>query len=94
MLEELKAACTSAKTITVVDNRELGAALRERRKAAGIGLNEMAGRLGISSAFLSDCERGNRNLSEEYQLAYVREIAKNVPKLRKSMRIVFKKQKL
>jgi hypothetical protein len=39
--------------------------LRARRKAAGIGLNEMARARGMSAAYLSDIERGRRRIPDD-----------------------------
>ena len=44
---------------------EMGKAIRERRRAKGWGLGRLASEAGISVAYLSDIERGNRNGSEE-----------------------------
>lgn len=44
----------------VVDPRKFGAMMREARAAKGISMRAMAKRIGISPAFLSDMELGNR----------------------------------
>ncbi|HEY9014411.1 MAG TPA: helix-turn-helix transcriptional regulator, partial [Gemmatimonadales bacterium] len=46
--------------------RVWGLGMREIRERAGIGLTEMAHRLGISHAFLSDMELGRRRMSEQW----------------------------
>jgi predicted transcriptional regulator len=40
----------------------LGSKLREKREAAGIGLREVAKKAGLSPSYVSDLERGKRNL--------------------------------
>lgn len=45
-------------------NLRVGKAFRKERKEAGIGLREMARKLNISAAYLSDIELGRRNLPE------------------------------
>lgn len=45
-------------------NKRVGEAFRMERKAANIGLREMARKLEISAAYLSDIELGRRNLPE------------------------------
>ena len=49
-------------------NKEVGKAFREERIAAGIGLREMAKKLEISAAYLSDIELGRRSLPEFWNL--------------------------
>jgi len=46
--------------------RVWGLGMREIRERSGIGLTEMAHRLGISHAFLSDMELGKRKMSEQW----------------------------
>ncbi len=76
-LDRLRAACRSSKVVTMVDPKEFGEVLRYHRKEAGITLNDMAkNRLGISAAFLSDCELGKRNLSDRHQLKFIEECMK------------------
>jgi transcriptional regulator with XRE-family HTH domain len=46
------------------DIRErFGAAVKARREAAGVTQEDLAHRAGIHRTYLSDCERGTRNLS-------------------------------
>ena len=75
-LDRLKQACSSSKTVLVVDDKEFGEVLRYHREDAKIKLNEMAKALGVSTSFLSDCERGNRKLKDDHQLQFVAEIMK------------------
>lgn len=44
--------------------------LRERRKAAGLTLREMAGRLDFSAPYISDVERNRRNCTPAIRKAY------------------------
>jgi transcriptional regulator with XRE-family HTH domain len=45
---------------------EIGAILRERRKAAGVKLRELSARVGLSIAFLSEVERGKKALDPKH----------------------------
>lgn len=47
----------------VQDRMEISTALREARKKKKMGLRELARKLGISAAFLSDVELGRRGVS-------------------------------
>ena len=47
----------------------LGAVLRRRREAAGHSLADVAARAGISTAYLSEVERGRKEISTERLLA-------------------------
>jgi predicted transcriptional regulator len=47
-----------------------GAWLRWKRLRAGVGLRELARRAGVSAAYLSDVERGNRHATVRAELAY------------------------
>lgn len=38
----------------------IGAGMRAKREALGIGLNDLARKAGVSAAYLSDCELGRR----------------------------------
>lgn len=49
------------KKIEVVDNVETGKEFRRQRERAGISLNSVAKKAGVSAAYLSDLERGRRN---------------------------------
>lgn len=53
----IKAACPTCGHERLVMN---GRWLREQREAADLTLREVARRLGVSAAYLSDVERGNR----------------------------------
>lgn len=52
--------CGTLNAVTVVDGR----GLRALRVRCGLTLREVAKRAGITAAFLSDIERGNRQPSE------------------------------
>lgn len=47
-----------------------GAWLKWNRQKAGIGLRELSRRCGLSPAYLSDIERGNRHASERVEAIY------------------------
>lgn len=49
----------------VISPQAIGRELRERRNASGLTLRRAAELMGISAAFLSDCELGRRKLSAE-----------------------------
>lgn len=51
-----------------------GSKLRDARESAGVSLREMSRRLGISAPYLSDLERGNRALSEEWVRRFFEEL--------------------
>lgn len=51
------------KEITVVKKIIDGPALRVRRKAIGISAGKLAKEIGVSTVYLCDIERGNRNCS-------------------------------
>lgn len=53
------------KTIPTIDHKATGEAVREFREQHKVSLREVARRLGISPAFLSDLERGRRNWTYE-----------------------------
>ena len=42
------------------DNVAIGAAMRERRKQAGVSLRALGARLGLSASYLCDLELGRR----------------------------------
>lgn len=46
------------------------ASLRERRKAAGLGLREFAKKIGVTPAYLSDVELGRRGVTARMVEAY------------------------
>lgn len=50
--------------------RCLGAGFRANRESAGVSLRRTASLLGISSAYLSDLERGHRKWSKELMQRY------------------------
>lgn len=55
-----------------IDPFALGQTFRAKRMAAGVSLREMARRLDITPAYLSDMERGSRMLQDQYQKAYAK----------------------
>lgn len=60
-------------------SKHLGAKLRQLRKdRMGLSLRELAKRVGISSAFLSDIELGRRNPSHKTMLALANELGTTV----------------
>ena len=60
-------------------SKHLGAKLRQLRKdRMGLSLRELAKRVGISSAFLSDIELGRRNPSHKTTLALANELGTTV----------------
>ena len=58
-------------TVRRLDYAQFGEVLRYHRKDAGMSLREMARKLKLSAAFLSDCERGKRRLNEKHLELYV-----------------------
>jgi transcriptional regulator with XRE-family HTH domain len=54
----------------------VGSILRQEREEAGIGLNEMARRLGLNASYLSDMERGNRHWTLDRVEAFRNELTK------------------
>lgn len=55
----------ATKTITMIDNVATGEHARKERKRMGRSLREVARRLGVSAAFLSDLELGRRNWTDK-----------------------------
>lgn len=53
-----------------------GKALRALREDTDISLRDMAGRIGITPPFLSDCELGRRKLSLLYTMIFLAEVQK------------------
>ena len=53
------------KQVWVIDDVETGAFARQVRKDHVVSLREVARRMDVSAAFLSDCERGRRRFSQE-----------------------------
>ncbi|MFE6235982.1 helix-turn-helix domain-containing protein [Cellulosimicrobium sp. NPDC057862] len=49
---------------SIANEIQLGAALRERREHAGLTQGRLAGRAGVSRAFIIDLERGRRPRAE------------------------------
>lgn len=50
-------------TGTIPDDRAMGAAMRQRREAAGLSLYDLAKKLGLSASYLCDLELGRRQWS-------------------------------
>jgi transcriptional regulator with XRE-family HTH domain len=48
------------------EQRLFGKKLRELRKEQSLTQEELAGLCGLSKSYISDCERGTRNISGEY----------------------------
>jgi predicted transcriptional regulator len=61
-------------TVEEVDNIKTGASFRKERLKAGVSLREVARQMGISAAYLSDLERGNRNWTRALANRYERGI--------------------
>jgi predicted transcriptional regulator len=59
-------------TGVIPDPRFHGAEARKRRLKTGIPLREMARRMSLSAAYLSDLELGRRGWREELQHRYVK----------------------
>ena len=47
-------------TIEVIDHEETGAVVRRARKEAGLSLRDVADNTGLSTAYISNLETGNR----------------------------------
>lgn len=62
------------KQVPVIDHKATGEYARKARKREGLSLREVARRMGMSAAFISDLERGNRNWTEELAAKYGRTI--------------------
>lgn len=63
-----------------ISNRDkFGVYVRDRRKDLGVSLRELAEKLGISAAYLSDIEKGNRKAPLEHleQLAVLLQVEEN-----------------
>lgn len=63
--------CTHEVTREEVSREELGAAMRRLREDANISLRDMAGRLDISPAFLSECETGQKRLRTGHSVMFI-----------------------
>jgi transcriptional regulator with XRE-family HTH domain len=71
---EVMKLCTHCNgTGVALDYVQIGTSLRDKRKAAGITLREMARSVGCSHSFLSQLENGKRawrrSVSKRYELA-------------------------
>ena len=49
---------------TLINHKECGAIVRRERSKIGMSLLDLADKINVSSPFLSDLERGNRNWTE------------------------------
>jgi predicted transcriptional regulator len=65
-VQSLQARCTQHAREMDAAYREIGEALRAKRRKAGFPLRSFANDLGVSAPFLSDMERGNRRYSEKH----------------------------
>ena len=59
----------------VPDPAHHGKEARIRRRAAGVSLRELAGRMGFSAAYVSDLELGRRGWSENLMKRYIKALA-------------------
>lgn len=64
--------CSHQVTEWRVDQVSLGAAMRQLRKDSGMTMREVARRMNLSAAFLSDCEYGNRKMSPGYLAIFIK----------------------
>lgn len=58
--------CSGAGRVSAIN----GACARWLREKSGVGLREMARRLGVSAAYVSDAERGRRTFPAEWVTSY------------------------
>lgn len=77
-LLQIRQACSWPVTKTELDLDAFGKSLRKLREDNGIAQNVMAKAIGVSPAFLSDCELGNRKLPLVAQIKFVKECMKCV----------------
>jgi predicted transcriptional regulator len=61
---------TCSGTGKIVDPRDEGRDWRKKRKRSGYSLREIARRMNISAAFLSDLELGKRNWNESKRRSF------------------------
>ena len=71
-LEHLKSTCTVMESSPVLLRHKFGLALKQRRLASGLSLREIAMEIGLSAAFLCDCEHGARSLSDGHAQAFIK----------------------
>jgi transcriptional regulator with XRE-family HTH domain len=55
---------------TVLDDKKMGAFMRSIRIKSGLSGRELARRMGVSAAYLSDLELGRRGWNEERRAKY------------------------
>ena len=63
-----------------VDCHQIGVKMREIRKKSGIGIREMARRIGLTAPFLYDCEKGFRKLKPEKLQEFINQCAEEEQK--------------
>lgn len=69
----------ATKTMLVTDHEKTGENARRLRKQARVSLREVARRLGVSAAYLSDLERGRRGWDMQRACRFAWAIGANVP---------------
>jgi predicted transcriptional regulator len=67
----------ATKTILVTDHEKTGENARRLRQQARVSLREVARRLGVSAAYLSDLERGRRGWDMQRACRFARAIGAN-----------------
>ncbi len=72
-LKQLRDACSWPVTKVELDLDSFGKSLKTLREDCDISQKDMARRIGVSPAFLSDCESGNRRLGLAEQIKFVKE---------------------
>lgn len=70
--KQLRASHTHLVTEMKLDLHGIGGSLRKLREDADISLRGMAKLIGLSPAFLSDCELGERRLSLGHALLFLK----------------------
>lgn len=70
-LLQMEAKASKEQKLMVRDPVIYGGLLRELREASAIGLNQIARLINRSPAFVSDCERGRRNLNQKDAAKFV-----------------------
>jgi cytoskeletal protein RodZ len=66
-----------SQTMTVIDQKTTASRARRLRLQSKVSLREVAKRMKISPAYLSDLERGNRNWSDALCQVFVSAVLKN-----------------
>ena len=57
--------------VTIVNDKQLGAYLREARTGAGLSMRQLGSLIGVSAAYLCDVERGFRGISTTNHILYL-----------------------